>query len=467
MDFDSTFQIFGISLQVFLIDILLSGDNAVVIALACRTLPANLRRKAMFYGAGAGIGMRLLLTLIVNLVLKLPLLKIIGAIALLLIAIDLMTQEEEITESLEGNAGNSLSSAVMTIITADLVMSLDNVVALAAVSQGNVGYLILGLVLSVPLLIFGSSLLSNMMDEMPELITLGGALLGWVAGGIAVTDPLIADWVNTQSPALALVVPLATALLAVMQSRRLVAERRLLGPTVRQPLKLPSLPIWPTRRQPAEDLQAPIVPATEVAAATLSAPARVERLEKIELALTPDQHNADEPDNEYQMLSGGWRQPALHQEQAPDAIQATATKTGKPRLSDMKIMFGLVIFVTLLVMLLSAVTDNDQPAAPWTPNFASAPPPQPLKRFRCDVYDSVFLYNHGSMQVKLHAGTNELSGVLDRNTITWKPLPSNAHPLGFIPPTTVLDDDAKSVTIDGGSFPKTMCLLDRAPQPDH
>jgi YjbE family integral membrane protein len=460
MEFDSTFQIFGISLQVFLIDILLSGDNAVVIALACRTLPANLRRKAMFYGAGAGIAMRLLLTLIVNLVLKLPLLKIIGAIALLLIAIDLMTQEEEISENLEGNAGNSLSSAVMTIITADLVMSLDNVVALAAVSQGNAGYLILGLVLSVPLLIFGSSLLSSMMDEMPELITLGGALLGWVAGSISVTDPLIADWVNTQSPALTLVVPLATALLAVMQSRRLVAERRLLGPSARQSLKLPSLPIWPTRREAEAAPPAPIAPALETVAAAVSAPARVETTQESEPVPAPGQQDADEIENEYRMLSGGWRQPSTDQAPSSDAVPAAIAKTGKSPLSDMKIVFGLVIFVTLLVMLMSAVTDKDQPDAPWTPNFAVAPKPQSLKRFRCDLYDSEFLFNHGAMQVKLLAGHNTLSGVLNRDVIAWQPLPPNAQPLGFKPPTRVFEVDGKSITLDGGGFQNTVCRLE-------
>lgn len=455
MGIDGTFQFFGISLQVFLVDLLLSGDNAVVIALACRSLPAKQRRQAMIYGAGAGILLRLFLSLTVNLVLLLPLLKIIGAIALLLIAIGLMTEEEEIAENQEDVANHTLSAAVMTIVVADLVMSLDNVVALAAVSQGSFLFLGLGLILSVPLLIFGSGLLSRLMDDMPGLITLGGALLGWVAGGIAVTDPLIAGWVDTQSPALTLVVPLATALLAVLQSRRLVAERRLLGPQPRQSLRLPMLwtPSRPAETSVIEDRPDATAPATVEAAGE---PAAIPTGVPIQ-----SRSEATSMDDEHDILIGDRRQtavPAGQPDAEPNAEPAPATATA---LWDIKVTLGLAVVVTLLVLVMSVVTPKGESTTdvPHTPDFSVAPTPDPLEPFQCGVYDSVVYYHHGSMQIRFQAGSVKLSGVLNRNAITWKPQPPGTPALGFTPPTTVSDDSAKTVTVKGGSFPETVCQL--------
>jgi len=454
MEIDSAFQVFGISLQVFLIDLLLSGDNAVVIALACRTLPARQRRLAMLYGAGAGILLRLFLTLTVSLLLKLPLLKIIGSIALLLIAIDLMTEEEEIAENLDEPVSHNLSAAVMTIVAADLVMSLDNVVALSAVSQGSATFLVLGLLLSVPLLFFGSGLLSRLMDEMPELITLGGALLGWVAGGIAVTDPLIAHWVETQSPALVVIVPLATAILTVMQSRHLVKERQLLGPRTRQPLKLPTLQLWSARQDPKTPPAEIRQDETEALPATPGEEAAVTPIP----VLVPGNDGAMDMDDELGLLIGE-RNKTAPAEDLDSPPAGTPETNARSAWWDMRTAFALIVFVMLLVMLMSAVTDNDQPTHTRTPNFAVAPIPDALKPFQCGLYDSVFFYHHGSMQVRFQAGKVMLSGVLNRNTLTWKPQSPGAPQLGFMPPTTVLDDTAKSVTVTGGSFSQTVCQL--------
>ncbi len=404
MGFDGSLHVLGISLQIFLIDILLSGDNAVVIALVCRALPKEQRRQAMIYGAGAGIALRVLLTLVASFILELPLLKIVGAVALLLIAIELMTKENELAENLIGEEAPPLSSVVMTIVTADLVMSLDNVVALAAVSEGNVGFLTLGLVLSVPLLIFGSGMLANLMDGTPELITLGGALLGWVAGSIAVSDPLLAHWIDIQSPALTLVVPFATALLAVMQSRRLVAERRARGPLARPAAS--ALPIRPPRPEAAAVVHAPIVA-------------------------------------------------AAHADHSPASAPATGARW------DIAIPVGLAVFIAILVVVIFAATANEQPSSPWKPNLSFEPTPQALERFSCLPYESVIFYNHGSTQVKLQAGNTALSGILIRNRIMWERPPANVPPIGFDPPTRVIDDDAKSVTVEGGSFPRTVCRLEQ------
>ena len=431
MGIDGSLHVLGISLQIFLIDILLSGDNAVVIALVCRALPKAQRRQAMIYGAGAGIVMRILLTLVASFVLELPLLKIIGAVALLLIAIDLMTKENELAENLIDQEAPPLSSVVMTIVTADLVMSLDNVVALAAVSQGNVGFLTLGLVLSVPLLIFGSGMLADLMDGTPELITLGGALLGWVAGSIAVSDPLLAHWIDVQSPALTLVVPAATALLAVMQSRRLVAERRAQGPVAKPAVD--ALPARPLRQKTAA-----------VAAV---------RVEEIPRNRAPD------------LAADAGTQIADRDSAAANAERSPASAPATGARWDIAIPVGLAVFIAILVVVIFAATDNEKPSSPWQPNLSFEPTPQALARFRCLPYESVIFYDHGSTQVKLQAGNTALSGILIRNRIMWEKPPANVPPIGFDPPTRVIDDDAKSVTVEGGSFPRTVCRLERVVKP--
>jgi YjbE family integral membrane protein len=218
---DSVVQTFQLVLEVFFLDLLLSGDNAVVIALACRSLPSRQKRQALLMGTGIAIGLRVLLTLVASLVLEVPLLKLLGGLALLVIAIQLTLDEAGGGEAgaARGRPPADLASVIGTVVLADLVMSTDNVLALAAVAHGRVGVLALGLVLSVPLLMFGSWQVTALLQRYPVLVRLGGALLGWLAGDIAVSDPLYARWVGEQSPALAVVVPALAALYVVLQGR--------------------------------------------------------------------------------------------------------------------------------------------------------------------------------------------------------------------------------------------------------
>ena len=225
MELDGLMHALGMTLQVFFLDLILSGDNALVIAVACRSLPPQLMRKAVLLGTGFAILLRVLLTTVVGFLLQVPLLKLLGAALLISIAIKLLLGDDD-GESLPGSAADSrqLWSAVSVVVMADLVLSLDNVVALAAAAQGSVLYLILGLLFSVPLLMYGSLFIARLLNDMPLLIPLGGALLGWVAGQIAVSDPLLADWVNTQAPALQVVVPLLCVVFVLVESR-IIRER--------------------------------------------------------------------------------------------------------------------------------------------------------------------------------------------------------------------------------------------------
>ncbi len=186
-------------LQIVWIDLLLSGDNAIVIALACRNLPPEQRQMGMLLGAGAAIGLRIIFALMITLLLGVPFLKIIGGLLLLWIGVKLATGEDEAHEDVK--ASDQLWGAVKTIAIADAVMSLDNVLAISAASHGNVWLFIFGLLLSIPLIIFGAQLITSIIERFPVFIWLGAALLGWIAGEMIATDPIIIDWLKANMPA--------------------------------------------------------------------------------------------------------------------------------------------------------------------------------------------------------------------------------------------------------------------------
>jgi YjbE family integral membrane protein len=175
--------------SIILANIVLSGDNAVVIAMAARALPPHQQGKAIFWGSAAAIVMRIILTLIAVEMLKWQYLKIIGALLLLYIGISLLSEDDGGDEGHKEVGG--LGAAIRTILVADLVMSLDNVLAVAAAAKGNTPLLIIGLAVSIPLIIFGSTLLLKVMDRFPIIITLGAALLGFLAGEMLLTDPAV------------------------------------------------------------------------------------------------------------------------------------------------------------------------------------------------------------------------------------------------------------------------------------
>jgi YjbE family integral membrane protein len=174
-------------LQIIAIDILLGGDNAVVIALACRRLPENQRNKGIFWGVFGAIALRVILIFFALQLLAMPFLKLVGALLLVWIGVKLLQPEPEDTH--DGIAApTSLFEAIKTIVIADAVMSLDNVVAVAGAADGDLTLVVFGIAVSIPIIVFGSKIVLRLMDRFPIVITLGGGLLGWIAGGMAVTD---------------------------------------------------------------------------------------------------------------------------------------------------------------------------------------------------------------------------------------------------------------------------------------
>ncbi|TAG49189.1 MAG: TerC family protein [Betaproteobacteria bacterium] len=197
MDFSWISQInWGTVGQIILIDVLLGGDNAVVIALACRNLPAAQRRAGILWGTVGAIILRVALIAFAVTLLKVPFLKLIGGLLLLWIGVKLLAGEDDGDHQVTG--ADSLWAAVKTIIIADFVMSLDNVIAIAGAAQNThadhqLAYIIFGLLVSIPLIVYGSTLVLKLIDKFPVVITAGAALLGWIAGGLIVTD---VAWTN-------------------------------------------------------------------------------------------------------------------------------------------------------------------------------------------------------------------------------------------------------------------------------
>lgn len=196
--------------QIIMIDILLGGDNAVVIALACRQLPANLRTKGILWGTAGAIVLRVVLIFFALTLLAIPYLKLVGAALLVWIGVKLLAPEEDGHGDIQ--ASDKLWAAVKTVIVADLVMSVDNVIAIAGAAEGAGGahkmpLVIFGLLVSIPIIVWGSQLVIKLMDRFPMIITLGGMLLGWIAGTMAVTDPAVLAYLPTTPPAKAGALP--------------------------------------------------------------------------------------------------------------------------------------------------------------------------------------------------------------------------------------------------------------------
>ena len=180
--------------KIIWINIILSGDNAVVIAMAARTLPAHQQKQAVIWGSGAAVVLRIILTVVAAKLLALPYLQIIGGLLLLWIGVQLLSEEDEDENDSEEKKHSNLFAAIRTILIADLVMSLDNVIAVAAAASGSMTLLILGLAISIPLVIFGATLMVKLMERFPIIVVAGAALIGWVAGETIVSDALFQEY---------------------------------------------------------------------------------------------------------------------------------------------------------------------------------------------------------------------------------------------------------------------------------
>ncbi|HYN63681.1 MAG TPA: TerC family protein, partial [Candidatus Limnocylindrales bacterium] len=212
-------------LQIIAIDILLGGDNAVVIALASRRLPEKQRNQSIIWGMAGAIGLRVVLIFFALQLLALPYLKLVGAVLLFWIGIKLLLPEDE-----EGHgnveASSHLLGAIKTIVVADAVMSLDNVIAVAGAAKGNLGLVVFGIVISIPIIVWGSKFVLKLMDRFPVVITIGGGLLGWIAGDMAVTDVAVKPYLEGLPAWFHYVAAAIGAVLVFLVGKRLAARAK-------------------------------------------------------------------------------------------------------------------------------------------------------------------------------------------------------------------------------------------------
>ena len=198
-------QFWVAALEIVVINILLSGDNAVVIALACRNLPKKQRRLGIFYGVIGAVVLRIVLTFFAVQLLLLPWLQLVGAALLVWIGIKLIAEEDG--DEHDVHASDRLLSAVKTVIVADLVMSLDNVIGVAGAAKGSLRLLVFGLVVSIPLVVIGAQIIMKLIERLPWLVVAGGGLLGYIAGEIATDDAAAKPWIDANAPELHWIAP--------------------------------------------------------------------------------------------------------------------------------------------------------------------------------------------------------------------------------------------------------------------
>jgi YjbE family integral membrane protein len=204
-------------IEIIGINIILSGDNAVVIALACRSLPGKQRRLGVMLGAGAAVAMRIVFAIFIAYLLTIPYLKILGGLLLFWIGYKLMQPEEGEGDGVDG--GSSIWSAVRMILIADAVMSLDNVIAVAAAANGNYILLSLGLLISVPLVVYGATLMITLLNRFPIIVVMGAALIGYIGGEVVVTDPVWDHWIDANLPWLHFAAPVLGGAIVVVTGR--------------------------------------------------------------------------------------------------------------------------------------------------------------------------------------------------------------------------------------------------------
>ncbi|WP_333595231.1 TerC family protein [Anaerospora hongkongensis] len=204
--------------SIIMINLLLSGDNALVIALASRALPKAQQKKAIFWGGAGAVGLRILLTLFAIILLQVPYLQFAGGLLLLWVAVKLMKGEHESHEDIK--AASTIWDAVKTILIADLVMSLDNVIAIAGVAKGHLGLLIIGLAISIPIILWGSRLIMSLMEKWPVIITAGAAFLGWTAGEMMTGDTKI-EQLLVPYPWAHWLIPLSLAIFVIVVGKML------------------------------------------------------------------------------------------------------------------------------------------------------------------------------------------------------------------------------------------------------
>ena len=485
MGLDGIMHAIGMTLQVFFLDLVLSGDNAVLIALACRRLPKKQMRQVILMGTGFAFFLRVVLTTIVSFLLTVPSLRLIGGVALVYIALKLLVDEAQhddaskaIDSETEKSATDRLWATVGIVVVADLVMSMDNVVALAAVAQDNISFLVFGLLLSIPLLMYGSLFVTGLLNRYPVLVPGVAALLGWIAGDIAVADPLIADWVNTQSPGLTVIMPLLCAVFVLLQSKivkevreawginALMAHKksdmsaRILAIT-ETPASIDSIEIIDTLSQlPAAGEQPHFarVPVALLAATPVVVSSHLTHVDgqkhAVDNIVADDEQNVTtiahdmsspvpsvsendedefDEDDDLELVS----------EELPAEVTGLLSK-----LRENGLLIGGLCITALLIFVFTHFGKSFIPA------------PAPMTQFECPSYTGKFslYYKHGGEKIQIRTAGRVINGTVNYGKLQWENYADISTSIGFTLPEEIVSDSGRSVQINGGSFRQISCL---------
>ena len=403
---------------MLLVDVLLSGDNALIIALVCRSLSLEHRRKALWLGVAGALLARLVLTACATLVMHVPLIKLVGGLLLLKISIDLVvdnTLQDSASHAPEHSSAQDVWSAARTIVVADMVMSLDNVLALSAVTQNNWLMLAAGLLLSIPILMFGSVYVGRLLDAFPHFLWLGGAVLGGVSGAMMVDDPIFGGAFNSASSMAPAVVPLVLAACVVPLSRVIAANTR----RMQAEAAPPSLwrIFWP---QDTDHRTAATAHASMTEAVTEAAPVT---------------HTA--PENAYETAPTPVAQVAA----------APATPPAQPSSgAEYRILIALGAFVMLAGGALHLMFEVLQPSVP--DNFVT---------YICARPAMTISYLPHAQEIRFATSEGAIKTAVAEDRVVWDNYREASTKLGIPPPVSIVAADARQLVVNGGMFENTNC----------
>lgn len=408
----------NVALGVTLSDIILGADNAIVIALACRKLPQHLRRKAMLLGVAGAFFARLILTAMASMVMALPFLRLVGGLLLVQIAIRLCTEDEsadEASSASDDNQRDNIFVAAQMIIVADLLMSLDNVLALTAVAQHNVLMLAIGLLLSVPILLVASTQVSKILSMFPQFVLIGGAFLGATAGSLIAEDYVFGDLLTGNSSVANIYLPVLLSVYVIAQSH-IVAQRKpdMLG--LRKPQPLFRIAFGYSQPQHSRFNTTP----TEVA----------QPMAEIEV------HAAFSP----------------HPVQLAQEVEAERSEEGARldkaiRTEYRALIVSTSIFLGFLFWIASQLSHT------------SLPKPDSLQTYSCADSELKVNYSPSATSVNLLMTKGSASAKIANGAITWPNSKVASDALGASPPNAIEPDKGTAIVLKGGAFDNKRCEL--------
>ncbi|WP_342619245.1 YjbE family putative metal transport protein [Rhodoferax sp. GW822-FHT02A01] len=420
METDPSLLSFNVALGVLLVDILLSGDNAIVIALVCRSLSKEHRTKALWLGVMGAFVARLVLTSCATLAMNLPLIKLIGGLLLLKISIELIV--DNLQQSGDGagpqhSSAQDIFSAARTIVLADIVMSLDNVLALSAITQNNWQMLVAGLLLSIPILMFGSLYVARLMDVFPYLLWVGGAILGGVAGSLIMDDPVFGGAFSSASTLSNLVVPVIAAGFVVQISRVIATNaQRMQG--VPKPPSLLSI-LWKSAPDaPRADAAVP-QPVLALAVAAETAQHPVAKAAPVNAALATPPASTAKPVRPAPVAQGG----------------------------EHRVLIALGLFMILSGGAAYYLLNVYQPAVP--DRFIT---------YLCKQPAMAISYLPHAREIRFATAKGAVSTTVIEDRVVWEDYRDAGARLGAPPPVKILSADERQLVVNGGVFENTSCI---------